>query len=99
MMAAVAYERHHRLKSYFSNNHIAIGSINSPMQCMMKEICGQCLQRHVDPITGDDSYVFSCAEQDQNLDCVDFKNLQQRLQQNTMQEKITTAWLKHNSWL
>ena len=29
-----------------------IGSINSPMQCMMKEICAQCLQPHVDPATG-----------------------------------------------
>ena len=26
-----------------------IGSINSPMQCMMKEICAQCLQPHRDP--------------------------------------------------
>ena len=30
----------------------AIGSINSPMQCMMKEVCAQCLQKHKDPVTG-----------------------------------------------
>ena len=32
-----------------SRSIVAIGSINSPMQCMMKEICAQCLQPHVDP--------------------------------------------------
>ena len=52
--------------------HLAIGSINSPMQCMMKEICAQCLQPHVDPATGRTSYVFSCFNQDQELDRVDF---------------------------
>ena len=33
-----------RLKRYFRPDHRAIASINSPMQCMMKEICAQCLQ-------------------------------------------------------
>ena len=35
-------------------SHVAIGSINSPMQCMMKEICAQCLQPHVRPGHGKD---------------------------------------------
>ena len=42
------------------------------MQCMMKEICAQCLQPHRDPQTGETSYVFSCFNQDQPLDRVDF---------------------------
>jgi hypothetical protein len=50
----------------------AIASINSPMQCMMKEICAQCLQRHKDPATGKERVVFSCFNQDQPLDQVDF---------------------------
>jgi len=58
------------------------------MQCMMKEICGQCLQRHVDPITGQESYVYSCFNQDQQLDEVDFSHLSQRLNQNSLQEKV-----------
>jgi len=33
--------------------HVAIGSINSPMQCMMKGVCAQCLCKHVDPDTGE----------------------------------------------
>ena len=52
MMAAVGMARHNQLKPYLRTNHFAIGSINSPMQCMMKEICGQCLQPHKDPETG-----------------------------------------------
>lgn len=88
MMAAVAYARHNQLKHLFKNSHIGIASINSPMQCMMKEICGQCIQRHVDRNTGEESYVFSCLNQDQDMDKVDFKHLKARLTQNCLQEKL-----------
>ncbi len=74
---------------------LAIGSINSPMQCMMKEICAQCLQRHVDSKTGQESYVYSCRNQDQELLQVDFGHLKSRLQQNSLQEKITKLWFAH----
>jgi hypothetical protein len=63
------------------------------MQCMMKEICAQCLQPHVDPQTGQTSYVFSCFNQDQPLDQVDFSALAQRLAQNGVQEKLTALWI------
>src|SRR5213079_135372 len=74
---------------------IAIGSINSPMQCMMKEICAQCLQPHHDPATGKLSYVFSCFNQDQRLDEVDFSALATRPSQNAVQEKLTAQWIEH----
>jgi NAD(P)H-flavin reductase len=93
MMAAVARARHEVLKQYLKGTHVAIGSINSPMQCMMKEICAQCLQPHVDPATGKTSYVFSCFNQDQPLDEVDFPALAQRLAQNGVQEKLTALWI------
>jgi NADPH-dependent glutamate synthase beta subunit-like oxidoreductase/NAD(P)H-flavin reductase len=93
MMAAVAAARHGVLAPYLKKNHVAIGSINSPMQCMMKEICAQCLQPHVDPLTGRTSYVFSCFNQDQPLDQVDFGALAQRLAQNGVQEKLTALWI------
>ena len=48
---------------------------------MMKEICGQCLQPHRDPQTGEVKYVFSCFNEDQPLDCVDFRALADRLKQ------------------
>jgi NADPH-dependent glutamate synthase beta subunit-like oxidoreductase/NAD(P)H-flavin reductase len=93
MMAAVARARHGVLRKYLKPNHKAIGSINSPMQCMMKEICAQCLQPHVDPETGETTYVFSCFNQDQPLDQVDFGALSQRLAQNSAQEKLTALWI------
>src|ERR1035441_4002035 len=58
MMGAVKVARKTVLKEFLPADHEAIGSINSPMQCMMKEICAQCLQRHVDPNTGKESVVF-----------------------------------------
>jgi hypothetical protein len=93
MMAAVAAARHGVLQKYLKPTHTAIGSINSPMQCMMKEICAQCLQPHVDPATGKMTYVFSCFNQDQPLDQVDFAALAQRLAQNGVQEKLTALWI------
>jgi NADPH-dependent glutamate synthase beta subunit-like oxidoreductase/NAD(P)H-flavin reductase len=93
MMAAVTQARHGVLQKYLKPTHRAIGSINSPMQCMMKEICAQCLQPHVDPQTGQTSYVFSCFNQDQPLDQVDFSALSQRLAQNGVQEKLTALWI------
>jgi hypothetical protein len=91
MMAAVAQARHGVLKPYLSEGHEAIGSINSPMQCMMKEICAQCLQTHIDPLTGKETVVFSCFNQDQPLDHVNFAMLNERLRQNSVAEKLTAA--------
>ncbi|MDR3440201.1 FAD-dependent oxidoreductase [Telmatospirillum sp.] len=93
MMQAVAEARHGVLGPHLRHEHQAIGSINSPMQCMMKEICAQCLQKQRDPATGEEIVVFTCANQDQPLDQVDFKGLNQRLGQNTVQEKLTRQWI------
>jgi NADPH-dependent glutamate synthase beta subunit-like oxidoreductase/NAD(P)H-flavin reductase len=93
MMSAVARARHTVLAPYLKPDHKAIGSINSPMQCMMKEICAQCLQLHKDPQTGEETVVFSCFNQDQSLDHVDWSNLRTRLSQNGVQEKLTKQWI------
>jgi NADPH-dependent glutamate synthase beta subunit-like oxidoreductase/NAD(P)H-flavin reductase len=93
MMNAVRLARHSVLKPYLKTDHRALGSINSPMQCMMKEICAQCLQLHKDPVTGKESVVFSCFNQDQELDRVDFACLRQRLRQNGAQEKVAALWI------
>ena len=92
MMAAVAQARHGVLHPYLKAPHLAVGSINSPMQCMMKEICAQCLQPHKQP-DGSIKYVFSCFNQDQDLDAVDWQGLNDRLRQNTVQEKLTKEWI------
>ena len=93
MMNAVRQARHGVLAAYLKPTHRALGSINSPMQCMMKEICAQCLQLHRDPVTGKETVVFSCFNQDQELDQVDFAGLRQRLRQNGVQEKIGAQWI------
>jgi NADPH-dependent glutamate synthase beta subunit-like oxidoreductase/NAD(P)H-flavin reductase len=94
MMAAVKSARFDVLKPYLKQ-HIAIGSINSPMQCMMKGICAQCMCKHKDPDTGAELFVYSCYNQDQDLDQVDFPHLNARLRQNTVQEKLSNLWLDY----
>ncbi len=93
MMNAVREARHGVLAPHLDPKHVGIASINSPMQCMMKEVCAQCLQKHVDPATGKETIIFTCFNQDQEIDKVDFKNLNARLRANTAQEKISNAWL------
>jgi NAD(P)H-flavin reductase len=93
MMNAVREARHDILAPLLDPRHLAIGSINSPMQCMMKEVCAQCLQKLRDPVTGKERVVFTCFNQDQDLDAVDFPHLRQRLRANSMQEKLSNTWL------
>jgi NADPH-dependent glutamate synthase beta subunit-like oxidoreductase/NAD(P)H-flavin reductase len=93
MMQAVGAARHTLLGPYLKAGHSAIGSINSPMQCMMKEVCAQCLQPQINPETGERTVVFSCFNQDQSLDRVDFPALHERLGQNGTQEKLTVQWV------
>ena len=95
MMGAVKTALAGPLRAHFPNQPTAVGSINSPMQCMMKEICAQCLQRHVDPATKQETFVFSCFNQDQLLESVDFANLNTRLRQNSAAEKLTSLWIDH----
>jgi NADPH-dependent glutamate synthase beta subunit-like oxidoreductase/NAD(P)H-flavin reductase len=95
MMAAVKRARFDTLAPYLKPEHTAIGSINSSMQCMMKGICAQCLCKQVDPQTGAQRFVYSCFNQDQPLDLVDFPNLHARLRQNSVQEKLSDQWLDY----
>ena len=46
-----------------------------------------------DPVTKKASVVFSCFNQDQDIDCVDFEFLNSRLRQASMYEKLTNLWL------
>ena len=94
MMAAVKAARFAALAPFLKPEHVALASINSPMQCMMKEVCAQCLQKHVDPATGAERFVFTCFNQDQLMDTVDFPHLNARLRQNTVQEKLSSLYLE-----
>ena len=84
------------LKSFFMPETAFIASIYGPMQCMLKGVCAQCLQWQIDPETGQRTKaVFACSWQDQPMDIVDFRNLDERLAQNHMQEILTNLWLDY----
>jgi NADPH-dependent glutamate synthase beta subunit-like oxidoreductase/NAD(P)H-flavin reductase len=73
-----------------------VGTVGSPMQCMLKGVCAQCLQWQVDPDSGQRTRaVFSCAMQDQPLMWIDLDNLSARQQQNRLQEHLTNLWVDH----
>lgn len=86
LMAAVAEARHHKWVNWFAKAPCLTASINSPMQCMMQEICGQCIQKH--QINGEDVYIYSCVMQDQDTRTVDFAHLASKLGQNKIQELL-----------
>ncbi len=74
----------------------AFGTVGSPMQCMLKGVCAQCLQWQLDPETGRRTRpVFSCAGQDQPLSWIDIDNLAARQQQNRLSDRLTAQWLDH----
>ena len=84
------------LKPYFSKKISVTGTVGSPMQCMMKGVCGQCLQWQIDPETGKRTRaVFSCVKQDQPLDWIDLDNLSARQSQNRLSEYMTGLWANH----
>ncbi len=96
LLRMVQEARTGRLSSYFCNNVRTIGSVGSPMQCMLQGVCAQCLQWQLDPATGKRTRaVFSCAGQDQPLDWVDLDNLDARLAQNRLPEHLTNLWLDY----
>ncbi len=94
MMHEVSKVRHTKLKNHLKDTHISITSLNNPMQCMLKGVCSQCLQKKTDAKTGQVRYFYSCIAQDQKSDEVDFEFLKNRCNQNSLQEKLTRDWLK-----
>lgn len=79
MMGAVT-----KNKQLFGGAEI-ICSVNSPMQCMMKGICGQCVQQ----VDNSQGYIFSCACQDQDMNIINFESLGNRLKANSLLEKMS----------
>lgn len=69
--------------SHQKNSFSAFATLNSPMQCMMGGLCGQCLQP-----AGDGRLIFACRHQNQNLSRIDFPFLKNRLTQNSLMEKV-----------
>ena len=94
MMAAVARARHGILAPYLKPTHVGIGSINSPMQCMMKEICAQCLQPQVDPATGKTTLRVLVLQPGPAARRRGFRRrCASACGQNSLQEKLTAQWI------
>lgn len=82
------------LAPYFREDTVFKASVLGPMQCMLKGVCAQCLQWQIDPETGKRTKaVYACSWQHQPMEIIDISNLDERLSQNSVQEKLTNAWL------
>ncbi len=85
-----------RLGGIFKPDLTAFGTVGSPMQCMLKGVCGQCLQWQIDPETGQRTRaIFSCSEQDQPLAWIDVNNLAARQTQNRLVDRLSARWLDY----
>jgi len=82
------------LQPYFRADLHVSATVGSPMQCMMKGVCAQCLQWQIDPNTGKRTKaVFTCAGQDQPLSSVDLDHLTARQTQNRLLDQVSSQWL------
>lgn len=87
--------RHDELKDLLNPKHIAITSLNAPMQCMLKGVCSQCLQKRFNEEQGVWQYFYACSNQDQKSDVLDFDHLKSRCGQNALSEKISRMWIQY----
>jgi NAD(P)H-flavin reductase len=92
MMHEIAKLRHQKTVKSISDAPIAITSLNAPMQCMMKGVCSQCLQKRKNE-KGEEEYFYACASQDQSMDQLNFEHLHHRCQQNSLLEKTASLFI------
>lgn len=85
-----------RMRGVFAQQTQFVASVMGPMQCMLKGVCAQCLQWQVDPQTGQRTKaVYACSWQNQPLDIIDLDHMEQRRQQNKLQDRLNLMWLDH----
>ncbi|MFT7086882.1 MAG: NADPH-dependent glutamate synthase beta subunit-like oxidoreductase [Rickettsiales bacterium] len=94
MMHKISELYHGDLKENLNEASVGITSLSSPMQCMLKGVCSQCLQRKIDKKTGKERFFYACLGQDQKLEEIDFNFLKNRCSQNSLAEKITDLWVR-----
>tara|TARA_A100001015_G_C15039530_1_gene738667 strand:+ start:798 stop:4202 length:3405 start_codon:yes stop_codon:yes gene_type:complete len=92
MMSQIAQiTKEGRVKAFSDCDNVVV-SLNSPMQCMMKGVCSQCIQKR-QLSDGSFEYYYSCADQDQDARVVDFSHLTSRCDQNKLSEKLIKFWI------
>lgn len=72
------------ITKYFQPDTQAISMLNIPMQCLMKGICGQCIQK----VNDDRGYIFACDRNMQDTKDIDFDVVRQRHKANSLLEKL-----------
>jgi hypothetical protein len=62
---------------------------------MLKGVCAQCLQWQINPETGKRTKaMFACSWQDEPIELIDFDHIDDRHEQNRMQEILGELWLE-----
>lgn len=93
LLRVVQASRSAVLSDVFADKTKFLASVYGPMQCMLKGVCAQCLQWQVDPATGKRTKaVYACSWQHQPMEIVDIGNIDERLAQNSVQEKLSAQW-------
>lgn len=83
-------------RSCFRHDVTALGTVATPMQCMLKGVCAQCIHWQLDPVTGQRTKaVFACAQQDQPLFGIDIDNVGARTRQNRVADHLSGLWLTY----
>jgi len=95
LLASLAAARSDGLAPLLADRVPVIASFAAPMQCMMKEICGRCLQPVKDAASGKTRLVFACVDPNLALADADAAALRERLAQNGLSEKLTRRWIAH----
>jgi NADPH-dependent glutamate synthase beta subunit-like oxidoreductase/NAD(P)H-flavin reductase/cyanate lyase len=93
LMAAIADLRRNNVVKELAEAKIALTSLNAPMQCMLKGVCAQCLQKKTNE-SGEEELFYACSKQDVDMDRFDFKTLHQRCEQNALSEKVARMWIE-----
>lgn len=69
---------------------------DGPMMCMLKGVCGQCIQWQVDESGKPLKAVFSCSWQAQPITLIDVEHLSKRLKVESLENSMYKKW---RSWL
>jgi NADPH-dependent glutamate synthase beta subunit-like oxidoreductase len=79
-------------KAAFQSLHLPCYTfIHTHLQCMMKQVCAQCIYTVVDPITGYTSVQFGCAKSIENLQKVSYSTVNKRNKNEQLEETMLGA--------
>ena len=89
-----ALKEHHGwlngLKTFSPKEILAV--VDGPMMCLMKGVCGQCIQWQVSPDGSRTKAVFSCSWPSQPIEIVDMDHLMSRQQSLKVDEILQQIW-------